>query len=60
MLPKVYRKTKPSGGKKNFPFDATEAGGKVEGVIIGPESSVGTVATRPNVDQGDDKGIKNS
>ena len=60
MLPKVYRKTKPSGGKKNFPFEANHGGGKVEGVIIGPESSVGTVATRPEVDQGDDKGIKSS
>jgi len=39
-------------------FKANEAGGKVEGIIVGPESSVGTVATRPEADQGNEKGIK--
>ncbi len=55
----MYRKTKQSGtGKKNIPFNANHGGVKVEGVIIGPESSVGTVATRPNVDQGDNVNTK--
>jgi len=55
--PKMYRKTKPTTGSDMIKFDANEAGGPVEGVIIGPETSVGTVATHPTVDQGNDKGI---
>jgi len=39
-------------------FKPNEGGGAVKGVIIGPESSVGTIATRPEVDQGNDKGIR--
>lgn len=58
MKPKMYRKTKESKGSDMSKFKATEAGGRVEGIIIGPESSVGTVATRPEVDQGNDKGIR--
>ena len=58
--PKMYQKTKASKGSDLSKFKATDAGGPVEGVIIGPESSVGTVATRPEVDQGNEKGIKNS
>lgn len=58
MKPKMYRKTKASRGSDIAKFKATEAGGPVAGVIIGPESSVGTVATHPNVDQGNEKDIK--
>jgi hypothetical protein len=58
MKPKMYRKTKASRGSDIAKFKATEAGGPVEGVIIGPESSVGTVATTPQADQGNEKGIK--
>ena len=58
MKPKVYRKTKVSKGSDIAKFKANEAGGPVEGVIIGPESSVGTVATTPQVDQGNEKGIQ--
>ena len=58
MKPKMYRKTKPTKGSDIAKFKPTEAGGKVEGIIIGPESSVGTVATRPEVDQGNDLGLR--
>jgi hypothetical protein len=58
MKPKMYRKTKESKGSDMAKFKANEAGGPVEGVIIGPESSMGTVATYPQVDQGNDKGIQ--
>ena len=58
MKPKMYRKTKVSRGSDIAKFKATDAGGPVEGVIIGPTSSVGTVATNPQVDQGNDKDIK--
>jgi hypothetical protein len=47
-----------SNGSDMSKFKATEAGGPVEGVIIGPESSVGTVATSPSVDQGNEKGLQ--
>jgi len=58
MKPKMYRKTKESKGSDMAKFKPNEGGGRVEGVIIGPESSVGTVTTRPEVDQGNDKGIR--
>ena len=58
MKPKMYRKTKASRGSELAKFKATEAGGPVTGVIVGPTSSVGTVATTPQVDQGNEKGIK--
>ena len=58
MKPKPYRKTKASRGSDIAKFKATEAGGSVAGVIIGPETSVGTVATHPSVDQGNEKGIQ--
>jgi hypothetical protein len=58
MKPKMYRKTKASRGSDIAKFKPTEAGGPVKGIIIGPETSVGTVATNPNVDQGNEKGIK--
>ena len=57
MKPKMYRKTKASNGSDLSKFKPTEAGGPVEGVIIGPESSVGTVATSPSADQGNEKGL---
>lgn len=56
--PKAYRKTKVSKGCDMANFKPNAGGGPVKGVIIGPESSVGTVATHPSVDQGNDKGIK--
>ncbi len=58
MIPKVYRKTKPTSGSKMADYKINEGGGPVEGVIIGPESSVGTVATTPSADQGKEKGIQ--
>ncbi len=54
----MYRKTKPSKGSDIAKFKPTDAGGPVEGVIIGPESSVGTVATHPSTDQGNEKEIQ--
>lgn len=56
MKPKMYRKTKGSSGSDIGKFKPNMPGG-VEGVIIGPESSVGTVASTPSADQGDEKGI---
>ena len=58
MKPKPYRKTKEVKGSDIAKFKVNEAGGKVEGVIIGPESSIGTVATHPQVDQGNDKALR--
>ena len=58
MKPKVYRKTKPSNASKMADYKINEGGGAVEGVVTGPETSVGTVATHPNVDQGKEKGIE--
>ena len=58
MKPKMYRKTKESSPSKMSDYKINEGGGPVEGVIIGPESSVGTVATHPNVEQGKEKGIE--
>lgn len=58
MKPKMYRKSKPTGGSDIAKFKPTEGGGSVAGVIIGPESSVGTVATSPSADQGNAKGIQ--
>jgi len=54
----MYRKTKASRGSDIAKIKATEAGGPVAGVIIGPTSSVGTVATYPQADKGNEKGIK--
>jgi len=39
-------------------YKVNEGGGNVEGIIIGPLSSVGTVATTPEADQGKDKGLE--
>ncbi len=50
--PKVYRKTKPTKGSDMCKFKDNAAGGPVQGVIIGPETSVGTVATHPTVATG--------
>ena len=57
MKPKPYRKTKPTKGSDLANFHPTEAGGGVEGVIVGPESSMGTVVDHPSADQGNDKGL---
>ncbi len=55
--PKMYRKTKPSKGSNiaNWNPKKDSGGGKVEGVIVGPETSVGTVATKATVEQGNSK-----
>lgn len=52
MKPKVYRKKKPSKGSNVADFKNNEAGGPVQGVIIGPLTSVGTVATSPTTATG--------
>lgn len=56
--PKMYRKTKESRPSNMADYKINEGGGPVEGVIIGPESSVGTVATTPSVNQGMYKDIQ--
>ncbi len=61
MKPKVYRKTKESKGSSIADYKANSAGGPVEGIIIGPESSVGDngpFCAHPNADQGNEKDIK--
>ena len=50
--PKMYRKTKESKGSDLSKFKDNAGGGPVQGVIIGPETSVGTVATTPSVATG--------
>lgn len=56
MKPKMYRKTKSTKGSDMSKFKDTDAGGPVQGVIIGPETSVGTVATTPSVATGSKNG----
>jgi hypothetical protein len=60
MKPKMYRKKKKSKGSDiaDWNPNGDNGGGKVKGVIIGPESSVGTTDDHPSVDQGMDDGIK--
>ena len=53
MKPKPYRKTKKSKGSDMADFKNNAAGGEVKGIIVGPPTSIGTVATKPNVEQGD-------
>ena len=58
MKPKMYRKTKAS--KPDPKMTAwnpknDSGGGKVQGVILGPESSIGTNATKASADQGNSK-----
>jgi hypothetical protein len=50
--PKPYRKTKESKGSDMVKFKDNTGGGPVQGVIVGPETSVGTVATHPSVATG--------
>jgi hypothetical protein len=50
--PKPYRKTKESKGSDIYKFKDNSGGGPVQGVIVGPETSVGTVATSPSVGTG--------
>ena len=61
MKPKMYRKTKSTKGNPKMgawnPKNDT-GGGKVQGTIIGPLSSVGTTDDHPAPDQGMAKGIK--
>jgi hypothetical protein len=56
MKPKPYRKTKELKPSKLTKFKANAGGGKVKMVPKGPESSIGTCATTPGVEQGNDKG----
>ena len=56
MKPKMYRKTKKTSMPKNKPWTKNKGGGAVKGVIVGPETSVGTNPTHPNVEQGNDEG----
>jgi hypothetical protein len=60
MLPKMYRKKKKSKGSNMGDWNTKNdsGGGNVKGVIIGPESSVGTTADHPSVDQGMEKGLE--
>lgn len=60
MRPKAYRNPKSISGDNlaNWNPKKDSGGGAVKGVIIGPESSVGTVASRPEVDQGNDKKLE--
>ena len=59
-IPKVYRKTKKNKGGNMGDWNpkGDTGGGNVEGVIIGPKSSVGDVATNPDTDNGMDKGLE--
>lgn len=50
--PKPYRKKKESKPSDMAKFKDNAGGGPVEGVILGPESSIGTVATHPTPAQG--------
>ena len=60
MKPKPYRKKKKSKGSDIADWNPKNdtGGGKVEGVIIGPESSVGTTDDHPSADQGMEEGIE--
>ena len=59
MKPKPYRKMKESKGSDMATFKPNEAGGPVEGIIEGPESSIGSSGpSHPSVDQGKEKGIE--
>jgi hypothetical protein len=59
MKPKVYRKTKSTKGSDIRLNKSNSAGGKVNGVIKGPISSIGDEATFPSVEQGNDKSNPN-
>lgn len=60
MKPKPYRKTKPTKGSNMTAWNPKRdtGGGRVEGTIIGPMTSVGTTVDHPSPDQGMDKGLK--
>ena len=60
MKPKMYRKTKSTKGSNMGDWNPKKdnGGGTVQGVIIGPETSVGTTADHPSVDQGMKKGLE--
>ena len=60
MKPKMYRKTKKTSRPNKLPWDKNKGGGTVKGVIVGPESSVGSSEIAPpSVEQGNDKGGTN-
>ena len=59
MKPKVYRKTKKTGGTKNKPWTKNKGGGTVN-YVEGPLSSVGSNEIgNPRVEQGNDIGGTN-
>ena len=58
MMPKPYRKKKASKADPKMTSwnpKNDSGGGKVQGVIDGPESSIGSNPTKPSVDQGNSK-----
>lgn len=55
MKPKPYRKTKASKPSDMSKMKWNAGGGKVQGVIAGPETSIGANPTKPSVDQGNSK-----
>ena len=59
MKPKVYRKTKANKGSDLAKYKNNNAGGKVKGIIVGPETSTGTTSgaycESPHTEQGDKK-----
>lgn len=60
MKPKMYRKTKASKGSDMIKFKANQGGGRLPGIIIGPESSTGSTdgkhIAKPHAEQGNDRG----
>ena len=54
--PSIYRKTKKTSMPKNKPWAKNKGGGTVQGVIVGPKTSIGDNPTHPRVEQGNDKG----
>jgi hypothetical protein len=58
--PKPYRKTKVSKGSDLAKFKVNEGGGRVQGIIIGPETSTGTTTgstiAHPKAEQGRTRG----
>ena len=59
MKPKPYRKTKELKPTDLTKFKKNAGGGKVKGIIEGPESSIGSKNpsdANPSVEQGNDTG----
>ena len=59
--PRPYRKkTLPTKGSNIADWNpkGDTGGGDVKGIIIGPKSSVGDIATHPDTDNGMNKGLE--